>query len=132
VYEFNLCLLLSFFVLLLVEQFVVLKSEVREWDEIMGMMQLRMMMCLGFWNSIIFHIECNFNLLVFCLQFFCTCGYDFYDNMSPKMRSIFGYLFSPSIHGTESVYGNIVHAAFSMALKKIPHMFICNSKDIES
>jgi hypothetical protein len=48
------------------------------------------------------------------------------------MRSILGYLFNPSIHGTESVYGNIVHAAFSMALKKIPHMFICNSKDIES
>jgi len=66
VYEFKLCLLLSFFVLLLVEQFVVLKSEVHEWDEIMGMMQLSMMLCLGFWNSI-FHIECNFNLLVFCL-----------------------------------------------------------------
>jgi hypothetical protein len=69
VYEFKLCLLLSFFVLLLVEQFVVLKSEVCEWDEIMGMMQLRKMLCLGFWNSI-FHIECDFNLLVCCLQFF--------------------------------------------------------------
>ncbi len=70
--------------------------------------------------------------LFFACNFFGTCRYDFYDNMGPRMRSILGYLFNPSIHGTESVYGNIVHAAFSMALKKIPHIFICNWKDIES